>query len=324
MLARGDRLTLAVNREGFLAFTPGQPGGPGLALFRAADPGYWGDYTVAALFDFQGTAAALLYRNDFFVDSNAALPPVRVWGFEPGKDRPAELVVPAFVNPVADEGWDIETLRQGRDGLWYYRGVKKDGPLPEIRYLRTPDPGREGESCSAGVFRNAVVPYTKNSAPPLLRLALEEAERRFGPGPQVAAVVSPEFPVVRYFSAGGRDDGVNPGEGQGPGSGGEGLFTELAGYYRDGAAGGSAAGAADVRVAGTGAGIALVVLPDGRGVRAAGEDSAPRAGPFSLPPLPEGFVYTRISLVEGVVVAAWEEQEGWNIGAAGFLVIKGP
>jgi hypothetical protein len=43
---------------------------------------------------------------------------------------------------------------------------------------------------------------------------------------------------------------------------------------------------------------------------------------FSLPSLPEGFVYTGIAMIAGTVFASWEEQEGYSIGAAGFMVIK--
>jgi hypothetical protein len=43
---------------------------------------------------------------------------------------------------------------------------------------------------------------------------------------------------------------------------------------------------------------------------------------FSLPPLPEGFVYTGIGLCGDTVFASWEEQDEYSIGAAGFMVIK--
>jgi len=43
---------------------------------------------------------------------------------------------------------------------------------------------------------------------------------------------------------------------------------------------------------------------------------------FSLPSLPEGFVYTGIGLCGDTVFAAWEEQDEYSIGAAGFMVMK--
>jgi len=53
--------------------------------------------------------------------------------------------------------------------------------------------------------------------------------------------------------------------------------------------------------------------------------SAPKETVFShpsLPPLPEGFVYTGIGKVNGSLFASWEEQEEFSIGAAGFVVVK--
>ncbi|MCL2181143.1 MAG: hypothetical protein FWB83_08445 [Treponema sp.] len=54
-------------------------------------------------------------------------------------------------------------------------------------------------------------------------------------------------------------------------------------------------------------------------------NSAPRSQEIthpSLPPLPEGFVYTGLYQSGGNIIASWEEQEEFNIGAAGFVVIK--
>jgi hypothetical protein len=52
--------------------------------------------------------------------------------------------------------------------------------------------------------------------------------------------------------------------------------------------------------------------------------SAPHAAEITqtLPPLPEGFVYTGIGRVGDSLFASWEEQENFYIGAAGFMVIK--
>jgi hypothetical protein len=43
---------------------------------------------------------------------------------------------------------------------------------------------------------------------------------------------------------------------------------------------------------------------------------------FSLPALPEDFVYTGVGMIANTVFASWEEQEGYSIGAAGFMAIK--
>jgi len=53
------------------------------------------------------------------------------------------------------------------------------------------------------------------------------------------------------------------------------------------------------------------------------ETGAASARRFSLPALPEGFVYTGIAMIAGTVFASWEEQEGYSIGAAGFMAVRG-
>jgi len=52
------------------------------------------------------------------------------------------------------------------------------------------------------------------------------------------------------------------------------------------------------------------------------ETGSASARRFSLPALPEGFIYTGIGMVAGAVFVSWEEQEGYSIGAAGFMVIE--
>ena len=45
------------------------------------------------------------------------------------------------------------------------------------------------------------------------------------------------------------------------------------------------------------------------------------SAPFSLPALPEGFVYSGVVLLGNVLAASWEEQRDASIGAAGFMVM---
>ncbi|MDR0399581.1 MAG: hypothetical protein LBH51_01385 [Treponema sp.] len=51
------------------------------------------------------------------------------------------------------------------------------------------------------------------------------------------------------------------------------------------------------------------------------EDPAPEIS--ALPPLPEDFVYTRVVRLGDLSIAAWEEQQDYSIGAAGFMVLRG-
>jgi hypothetical protein len=338
LLAWEHGLVMGVNRGGLLLWAGGPEGG--LSLYYLADSG-WDPYAHASLFLFQGEPAVLLYRDDFFLDSEAALPSPRVWGLSREGGGLLARDVPAFGEFPAEEGWDLDMLRLGRDGLWYYRGVRKAAAEQEIRYLRGADLGFPGEATSPGVFRNATVPYTQREAPPLLESVLHEAFRLGGAGQaQTAAVVSPDFPAARYYA--------------GDAPLGEELI-ELAGYLEtagpaaadgvdrtggpdEGLPGEAGAGMAEGATEGYGAvegiaeGFALVIRPDGRGVygkagglpgEPAGEGPEFRIAPFSLPPLPEGFAYTWVGLRGSAVVAAWEEQQSWQIGAAGFLVIRG-
>jgi hypothetical protein len=41
-----------------------------------------------------------------------------------------------------------------------------------------------------------------------------------------------------------------------------------------------------------------------------------------LPSLPENFAYTHIARLGDLIIASWEEQQDYNIGAAGFMVIR--
>jgi hypothetical protein len=110
----------------------------------------------------------------------------------------------------------------------------------------------------------------------------------------VAAIISPEFPHTRYFAM---DTAL---------SGNREHVVELTGYYIYTSTGPHA----------------MVILPDGRGMAGDGRDletGKPRG--FSCPPLPDGFVYTGIGLSGNSIIAAWEEQQSWNVGSAGLMII---
>jgi hypothetical protein len=283
------RLVMAVNRDGFLAWEVREDG---LGLYRVAKPEAWDPYTAASLFMYRGIPAALLCRDDFFPREEAETPvspEVRVWGLGADLLAMEETEIPAFAALPPAEGWNLDSLSLGRDGLWYYRGVRR-GDSPEIRYFRTWDLAVPGDFSSAGVFRNAMTPYTESDMPLPIRAALEEAGHLTGDGKTlVAAVVSPDFPARRYFAL---QKDVS----------GEGEVLEIAGFYRP-------------------PDTAALVFPGGQGILA-GPSPAPET--FNLPVLPDGFVYTRIGFAGQVLIASWEEQQDWQTGAAGFMAINGP
>jgi hypothetical protein len=109
----------------------------------------------------------------------------------------------------------------------------------------------------------------------------------------VAAVAAPEFEGVRYFA----DTPSLTAAAE--------EVRELYGYYHEPVSGPRA----------------LVIAPDGKGYYGAYRDGLPRIELIVLPPLPEGFVYTGAGLLGHTILGTWEEQDAWNVGAAGFLLI---
>ena len=300
ILASGDALLLAVNREGFLRLAPWggtEAGSGGVALFQSAGGAYWRRYTLGAFALLEGKPAALLYRDDRFLDSGAELPRTRVWTFGPESAAPAGLDVPALDRFPAAEGWNADALRLAPDGFWYYRVTGTADPeRPETRLFRGADLEHAGEEISISAFQNSALPEPLRAAPAPLERLLNAAL------PVIAGasvlVTSPEFPAQRVFAG---NDPAAPG---------------LSAYYRGG---------------GTGH-LAVVILPGGGGLYLTLNNAAePVARPITLPPLPEGFVYTGVGLVNSggdaageTLFAAWEEQEDFSTGAAGFMVLQSP
>jgi hypothetical protein len=290
LLSQEDRLIGAVNKSGFLVFIP-EPEGE-LALYAVTDVPDWEPYTVASLFLYQEAPAVLLYRNDFFAEVQAPPPDPPVRGLVRDSPRPVELDLPALGNLSWGEGWEVDALRPGRDGYWYYRGDKQGGDKPETAYFRCQDLSGPGEPVSAGAFRAASAPFPLKEAPVLLERILEEAFRLSGPGTiPVAEVSSAAFGGSRSFSAASLQ--------------GEGELAELTGFYQAGS-------------------CALAVFPGGSGIYGKLREGVITTGPFTLPPLPEKFSYTGIGRSGSALIALWEEREGVHIGAAGFMVMSAP
>ncbi|MDR0630261.1 MAG: hypothetical protein LBG24_11645, partial [Treponema sp.] len=143
--------------------------------------------------------------------------------------------------------------------------------------------------------RNSALPEPLDHAPPVLRLVLDAVFDLSGRDRlNVAAIISPDFPHTRYFAV---DTALS----------GDRAPVALIGYYIHTRTGPKA----------------LVILPDGRGMAADSPSFAagtPRA--FSCPPLPTGFVYTGIAPSGDGLIAAWEEQQGWNVGSAGLMILR--
>jgi hypothetical protein len=313
LLGWEDRIILGINGEGFLALAPWTEGEGGIALYRIDNSTFWKDYSVESLFVFNAKPAALLYRDDYFIANSLPPPSPRVWGLDEGVGM-RELIVPAFEDLPPEDGWDIEALRQGPDDQWHYRAALKSSGPGGIGYFRSGDLSLSGEPSTRWAMQNASRPRSQDQAPEPLRQALEAAlspdnapamgAARAGtePSTTIVAVVSPDFESPRYYAASRSIDNIRE------------DIRFFSGYYLSG--GDSA--------------IALVVSPEGRGFIAAARNGAVTLREFALPALPRGFVYTGAAFFplpsapgRGLSVTAlgiWEEQEGWNTGAAGFVL----
>ncbi|MDR0389536.1 MAG: hypothetical protein LBH73_05655 [Spirochaetaceae bacterium] len=286
LLAGEGELTLAVNRSGLLVFRSQNE--TRLALYALVDGDYWSRFSIAALFPYKERPAALLYRDDFFSDAAGPLPEPRVFGVS--REYPAleALEIPAFSSLASAEGWDLEQLRLGNDQKWHFRGVQKNTEKGARNYYITSDLSAAPEPGSVGTFQNAGLPLGIDSAPEALARALTRlaalSDKRSF---LVARALSPLWPMPRHFAL-----NVSP---ESPGA------AEPVAWW-DGSS-------------------AYAALPDGRGVYAGPDGSS---GDFSLPPLPESYVYTGFAFLGTTLIALWEEQDGLSVGAAGFMVVEGP
>ena len=280
MLAQGDTLLMAVNRDGLISFSPQEGGRIGLYRFSGGD--FWRQYTVGAFFLFEEQPAALLYLDDRFLDSGAPPPSPRLWTFDLYAGSLKPLALPSLASFAPEDGWDIDVLRRGRDGLWYFRAVKKTGGQPELRMLRT-DLVKEGERVSLGDFQNAALPEPLSAAPGPLRDMAAAAFAESGSG--LGTVVSPEFQTTRAFAI-DREKAA------------------IVGFYSG-------------KPENT---FLLATAPRGNALYTKVDTSVMRH--FSLPPLPEGFCYTGIGMCGDTIFASWEEQDEYSIGAAGFMAVR--
>ena len=278
MLAQGDDLLIAVNHDGFIRLSPYEAASIGLYYFSGGE--FWRRYTVGAFVLFDEKPSALLYRDDRFFDSDEAIPSPRLWTFDRYSAGMQPQTLPALDAFAPEDGWDVDALRRGADGFWYFRAVKKMASRPEIRMLRSGDLAREGETVSLGAFQNAALPEPLSAAPDPLgeMLAAVFAENNCG----LASVVSPEFQTVRSFAANREKAAIS------------GFFSGA--FFMAAFPNGSAL---------------YMEVPAARSIRY-----------FSLPSLPEGFVYTGIGICGDTIFASWEEQHEYSIGAAGFMVLR--
>lgn len=204
---KGGELIMAVNRDGFLKLAPDSVETDRLALYRFGGGEFWKKYTIGSFLFYDEKPVVLLYLDDRFLDSDAPVPNPRTWTFNMESNIPFPLGIPALDIFPANDGWNVNTLRLGIDGFWYFRVINKTGAEPDMRMLRAVGLSSAGAATSLEDFQNST-PYKTEIDNPL------------------------------------------------------------------------------------------------------------------LPPLPQGYVYTGEAVIGGNIFACWEEQKDYNIGAAGFMVMK--
>jgi hypothetical protein len=280
---------MAVNRRGFLVWVPGEAG----ALYGVDLSAAWDPFTVGGVFYIEGFPAALLYRDRVFRDGDGGPETAeRVWVLPAGSFEARPGSVPAFEG--IDALREITVMRLGREDSWYFRAEGRSAETNSA-WFRGGGLSGPAEPVDFGVFRNAVRPYTIDDAPGPLRALLKAG---------LDGAESGETPLARVFFS-----GLGPRYYGAEG----GAAEEAPGFYRltglaEGQAGNQEAEAA-------------LLLTSGRGLYAIRD----ALGEFELPALPEGFVYTRLGPGgNGVLIAAWEERQDWNVAAAGFLVVTAP
>jgi len=298
-------LVMAVNRDGFLVFGSAResPDATELLLCRSAVGGLWDPYTTESFFIWEGKPAVLLYRNDFFGELTAPTPDPRVYALDSSSPVPVGAYVPALEIFPSGGSWETELLRRGPDGLWYYRMKEKAQGRNATAYFRTEDLNVEGRKISFGEWMKsdpqsplADRGEDNENIPHSLAILLESVIELFPGTKGQLKTVSPDFEEQRVFT-------ISTTAGNSAGTSAIAENTALIYAYCQNVP----------------EPLALAILPDGTGFILIGDER--EAIPFSLPAMPEGFVYTGAAVLGNVLIAPWEEQREAGVGAAGFMVV---
>jgi len=287
-------LVMAVNRDGFLVFGPigESPEATELLLCRSDSGGIWDPYTIESFFIWEGKPAVLLYRNDFFGELTVPTPDPRVYALDSSSPVPVGAFVPALEVFPSNGSWETELLRRGPDGLWYYRMKEKAQGRNATAYFRTDDLNIGGRKISFGEWMNSDCGEDTVNIPHNLAILLERVLGFFPVAKGQMKTVSHDFEGQRVFTF-GASDGISS------------IAENTALIYA------YCQNAPEL--------LALAIFPDGMGFILTGEEQ--EAIPFSLPAMPEGFVYTGIAALGNVIITPWEEQREAGVGAAGFMVM---
>jgi hypothetical protein len=290
MLIQENRLVMAVNRLGFLVFIPWDSSR--LGMYSVFDKAYWSRYSIASLFSFDQTPEALLYRDDFFSgNEDVPLPKMPVKGLVKGSTQPIDITIPAFTDFPSSKGWDIEALHRVENGGWYFIAAQKSSDRHEKHYFKTDALNEQPSSISMGDYWLALEPESLQKTSLLLQNTANEAmkSRPENLSYLIEAMSPNSESEIRYaYNSGGASDMIS-------------LFA----YVDDEKA--------------------LAVFYDGNGaIGTKTANDSINTSVFSLPKLPKDYFYTGIALADNTIVASWEEQQSYGVGAAGFVLVKAP
>jgi len=277
-------LYAGINRWGFLKV---EAQGKETALYYYNGEGAWKNYPALSFFRYGERPAALLGRDRFFNENGSPAPEPAFWAAaDTGGMDP--VILPALQPFPPSHGWETTAFFQGPDNNWYCRLLI---PGQKSAFLTTENLSAPGREISAEDFILAQRDES-HTPPPLLAWIMSETERLLDCS-CIAQVVSPEFSGKRYFRT-----GTSAGE------------LEFFGYYRPPLPGME--------------GAAVLLLPGGWGIYCCSDGTVRRDGRFSLPmPEVESIVYTGAALAgKNLLVVSWEERADWNVGAAGFFLLK--
>ncbi|MCX7656003.1 MAG: hypothetical protein N2Z76_05720 [Treponemataceae bacterium] len=316
-------LLCPLNTWGLLVFQQ-EPQGETLWIFPIPFP-FMGteSFTIGPLFPLGPHMAFSLYGDSFFQDLPPLSPQSTLWYYDEEKTELQSLSLEALVPNIQNLEaplFEIESVTSGNDGLWYIRALSGKGqnaprPFPrEVRpfsqnkeeeknvslakriercYFSLEQPGKgSAQPISVGTYYEKTMPQNSAQISPLIQRLVQALPYR----PRGILRLFREATrssVSYYLSPSGTS------------------FDEADTYYwgYEGKKGG-------IIIDGQGKG-AMLLIPEEKQCTTASFTMKT----VSLPPLPPSFVYTGIGLLENWILASWEEQDAYLVGAAGILLL---
>jgi hypothetical protein len=293
MEIHAEAICMGVNRSGFVLIAPAR--NQSSALYRFFDTPHFDPYSISSVFSWKGSTRLLLSRDRFFSTADIPVPNPRVFALTIDGELVANEEPLSFTGFPAVDGWDVEVVERTRDGRFVLRAVRSTSG-GGIAYAEADSLDSASVATSAAAFRLAQTPRPAIAAEPVLRRLLLSASGTLSSGAVLLVgtiIADGDFPESYLVS---QDLESEP----------QLLLSRPETEIQK----------ASAAVAGD---WACLLFPDGACFIVDGLEK-PLIG-ARFPPLPEGFVYSSIGITKRLAVAAWEEQDEWSVGAAGFVVL---